>query len=60
MVNIQHGALRAFEEHRLAIIERAIQQHARIRHQAANVRGNFQILLATGPPFLVDGHTSPG
>ena len=45
MVNIQHRSLRAFEEHRFAVVERVAQQHGRIRHKPANVRGEFQILF---------------
>src|ERR1700735_1989956 len=45
MVNVEHRALGALKQYRLAVVECAVEQHARSRKQTANVPSDFQILV---------------
>jgi hypothetical protein len=45
VVDIEHGALRAFEEHGFTVVERVVEQNGRVSDQVANVRGGFHRLF---------------
>ena len=45
MVDIEHGALRALEEHAFAVVERLVQHDGGVDHEVANALGNFEILI---------------
>src|SRR5579862_5759353 len=51
MVDIEHRALRALEEHRFAVVERFIEKIRGVRHEASNVRGEFEIFFGEAGYF---------
>ena len=53
MVNVEQGALRAFEQDRLAALERLVQQQSRVRDAVGEAVGKAQDLI--GNRFGLEG-----
>ena len=48
VIDIQHGALRAFEQHRLAVADGLVQQRGGVAHHGPDALGERLVLVANG------------